>query len=229
LFIEQGGFMATLLQKFGGLEPDHDVIEIGCGCGCAALGLTSVLTGGSYKGLDIDALCIDSCKANRAFKRRDFSFEWMDVHSAQYNPGGAVRANEFEFPYADNSADLLFLTSVFTHMLPEDVRHYISEIARVLRPGGTLFFTTFLMDHGTEGDSINFPYELPDCRIHQRSVPERAVGYYRQWLVDTCAVHSLHEKRPPAMGNWRVCASDGDDPEAGFGQDVMVFELGNGG
>ena len=114
-------------------------------------------------------------------------------------------------------------------MLPDDVGHYIAEIARVLRPGGTLLFTTFLMDDGTDGDSINFPYELPGCRIHQRSVPERAVGYYRRWLVDACARNSLAEKQPPVLGNWRTCAADGDDPNAGFGQDVMVFELGHGG
>ena len=50
------------------------------------------------------------------------------------------------FPYEDNIFDFVVLNSVFTHMLPEDVAHYFSEIARVLRPGGRSFITYFLMD-----------------------------------------------------------------------------------
>ena len=41
--------------------------------------------------------------------------------------------------------DVAFLTSVFTHMLPEDVEHYLDELARVLKPGGRTLITWFLL------------------------------------------------------------------------------------
>ena len=47
-----------------------------------------------------------------------------------------TKASEYTFPYEDGEFDVVVLTSVFTHMLPDDVAHYLDEIARVLKPGG---------------------------------------------------------------------------------------------
>ena len=38
----------------------------------------------------------------------------------------------------------VFLTSVFTHMLPPEVRHYLREVRRVLRPQGRCLMTFLL-------------------------------------------------------------------------------------
>jgi SAM-dependent methyltransferase len=54
----------------------------------------------------------------------------------------------YEFPCEDRSQDLTFLYSVFTHMFPGDVARYLSEFSRVLRPGGCVLASMFIMDRG---------------------------------------------------------------------------------
>ena len=215
--------MLSLLEEHANIDPSCDILEIGCGCGCAAIAIADYLHGGTYRGLDIDRISIESCARNRAFQDKDFEFRWMDINSAQYNPTGIVNASEFVFPYDDASADVVFLTSVFTHMLPADVENYIREISRVLRPGGRLLFTAFLMDHGTDGASISFPFVFGSCRIHQQSVPERAVGYFHKSFEQICGEATLMPLKPPILGNWRTCSADGEDRELHFGQDVLVY------
>ena len=60
--------------------------------------------------------------------------------------GKNTRQRLTAFPCADNSFDLVFLTSVFTHMFAGDVENYLSEISRVLKPGGKCLITWFLLD-----------------------------------------------------------------------------------
>ena len=94
----------------------------------------------------------------------------------------------FEFPYPAEAFDLVFLTSVFTHMLPPEVRHYLSEIHRVLRPQGRCLMTFFLLneDSGRAGPpreanpnapSRTFAYEGDGYRYDVAESPEAAVGY----------------------------------------------------
>ena len=224
LFQEQGIFMAELLSKYASLKPNSDVVEIGCGCGCGAVGLSRVLNGGSYRGMDIDAKSIVACQKNSVFSGKNFQFSRMDLYSSQYNPVGKFKSSEFIFPYLDESADIVFLTSVFTHMLPLDVEHYIAEISRILRPGGVLLCTVFLMDLGDEGASISFPYDRGNHRLHQETIPERAVGYMYPFFRDICQSVGLHPRHEPVYGNWRSHVMDGNDKNISFGQDILVFE-----
>lgn len=224
LFFEQGKFMAGLLHKHAGLKTNSNVIEIGCGCGCAAIDLAGYLTDGSYKGMDIDIPSIRACKDNKVFGD-NFSFDRMDIFSAQYNPEGKFKASEYVFPYPDKSADIVFLTSVFTHMLPEDVANYLAEIGRVLKDGGVLLCTVFLMDEGHDGASLNFPFERVNCRLHQESIPERAVGYYFSFFKNECEKSNMFPSEGNLiLGNWRSQSKDGGDKKVSFGQDILVFQ-----
>ena len=62
------------------------------------------------------------------------------------NPKGRFRASECRFPWDDESFDFVLLTSVFTHMLPADREHYLSEIARVMSRGAKCVITHFILD-----------------------------------------------------------------------------------
>lgn len=223
LFNEQGKFMVGLLQNYAALKPSSDVVEIGCGCGCAAIGLANFLTAGSYRGMDIDIPSIHACKSNSIFGQ-NFVFDRMDIFSAQYNPEGKFQASEYIFPYADKSADVVFLTSVFTHMLPVDVARYLSEIGRVLKDGGILLCTVFLMDDGHDGASLSFPFDRGSYRLHQETIPERAVGYYYNFFQSECAKSKMipHGEKL-LLGNWRSQSKDGEDQKVNFGQDILVF------
>lgn len=224
LFGEQGGFMVGLLRDYAGLKVNSDVIEIGCGCGCAAIGLAKFIATGSYKGMDIDIPSIQACQSNSIFSKK-FVFDRMDIYSAQYNPSGKFKASEYTLPYENKSADIVFLTSVFTHMLPDDVARYLLEIGRVLKDGGVLLCTVFLMDDGHDGASLSFPFDKGTYRLHQETIPERAVGYYYSFFKEECEKSGMipyGEKL--LLGNWRSQSQDGGDQKINFGQDILVFQ-----
>jgi len=88
-------------------------------------------------------------------------------------PGGQINPKKFVFPYADSSFDLVFLTSVFTHMLPEDVKRYMEEISRVLKSGGRSVVTYFLVNPpSTEVEGIH-PLARAKSRYSAAGLPPR--------------------------------------------------------
>src|SRR3954454_3335822 len=60
--------------------------------------------------------------------------------------GTTAEGSEYVFPYPNATFDFVFLTSVFTHMLPTDMEHYVSEIVRVLKPNGRSLCTFLLLN-----------------------------------------------------------------------------------
>src|SRR5262249_38985285 len=131
----------------GALRPAEGVLEIGCGPGRMALPLTGYLAAdGRYVGVDVVARAIRWCQLHITPRHPNFTFLHADLFNRRYNPRGAIQARDYVFPFLDGSFDFVFLTSVFTHMDPEDARHYLHEIARLLQPTGRLFCTWFLLN-----------------------------------------------------------------------------------
>lgn len=182
-FTEAGQEFLKYFKDLCGLQPDHRVLDIGCGIGRMAVPLTSYLTTGSYEGLDIVPSGIRWCQQNITRKFPRFRFQVTNVYNKQYNPSGKCQPADYQLPFADQEFDLVFLSSVFTHMLPADLEHYIAEISRVLRPGGRCLFTFFLLDEEarrglTSGTSaLKFDYALPGCWTTDPVTPETAVAY----------------------------------------------------
>jgi SAM-dependent methyltransferase len=134
--------------ELGGLEPHHRVLDIGCGLGRMAVPLTRYLTtAGSYEGFDVARPEIDWCRRTIGSRHPNFQFRVIDVRNERYNPGGSAQPTAW--PFAGATFDFAFAASVFTHLRPDDASAYIAEAARVLRPGGTLFATFFLLDDET--------------------------------------------------------------------------------
>ena len=75
------------------------------------------------------------------------------------------------------------LSSTFTHMLPDEVPNYLSEIERVMKPGGRAMITFFLLNRQSlklieAGKSaIGFKYHFGVYRIKEKSTPETAIAY----------------------------------------------------
>lgn len=193
--------------KLAGLKPTDRVLDIGSGTGRMALPLTDFLTTGSYEGIDIVKESIDWC--NKAYRRRaGFNFHHADIFNQKYNPGGLVAGRDYSFPFPDNSFDFVFLTSVFTHMLPDDIDRYLAEIKRVLAPGGTVLMTAFLLNEQTWAligeQKARFTFAHPVGRYYANisHEPENATGYeeaeFRRMIhasgIEIAAVH---------YGSWR--------------------------
>jgi SAM-dependent methyltransferase len=138
--------------ELAGLEPQHRVLDVGCGVGRMAVPLMGYLSDrGTYDGFDVVSREVEWCEREITPRRPSFRFRLVDVHNARYNPTGTVAPAEFEWPYPDASFDLVLASSVFTHLRPDAADRYLGEAARVLRPGGALFATYFLLDELTRG------------------------------------------------------------------------------
>lgn len=135
------------LKELGDLHHTDKVLEVGCGIGRIAIPLTQFLSQGLYEGFDIVHQGIKWCQDIITPKYPNFHFHWVDIYNKTYNPNGRYQADSYHFPYSDGYFDFIFLTSVFTHMLPLDLQHYLDEISRVLKKGGTCFFTIFLINN----------------------------------------------------------------------------------
>lgn len=223
-FQREGSYIAELLARYANLGASSRVLEIGCGCGRTAIPLARTLTVGSFHGVDIDQVSIQACQRNSELQAKLFKFEWMDVFNREYNDGGSQPASSFRFPMTDDAYDIVFLVSVFTHMLPNDVANYIGEIARMLRPGGRCFFTTFLMDHGRSWQTMSFPYDFWEAMVYKHEFPEIAVGYRSDFFIEHFARHGMGLSGAPRAGTWR--GSDRVFPHTSFPQDILVFSKG---
>ena len=219
-FVRHGEKIKNLLIKHSDISSSKKVIEIGCGTGSAALALGSILDNSNYQGADIDRLSIEACLKNKQLMKREFQFDWIDIHHSFYNPQGSISSSSYRFPYDDKSADVVFLISVFTHMLPKEISHYIEEISRFLKPKGFCLFTTFLMDYGHDGD-MEFPFDHETYRLHQEEIPEKAVGYYQKFFNQVFKSVGLELIKKPILGNWRSSSEHSENP---FGQDVMIYQ-----
>jgi SAM-dependent methyltransferase len=178
------GFVRHFVIERAGLKPNGRVLDVGCGIGQKARPLTRYLdpTGG-YDGFDVVPEGIHWCQAHYA-AFGNFHFQLADIFNTHYNREGRWKADEYTFPYEPASFDVVFLSSVFTHLLPRAVENYLREISRVLVPGGRCAITFFLLNRESrrgieEGrNSIAFPHaESRQCRVADAASPETAVAY----------------------------------------------------
>jgi len=72
---------------------------------------------------------------------------------------------------------------VFTHMQMGPVRRYLTETARVLKPGGRLAFTAFALEPGREATEMFAfkPFDATSSAVDPQ-YPERAIGHRREVL-----------------------------------------------
>ncbi|HZJ70610.1 MAG TPA: class I SAM-dependent methyltransferase [Planctomycetota bacterium] len=186
--VENGRGTLHVCRRFGQLRPDGHVLDVGCGIGRLAIPLTRFLgPSGSYDGLDVIREMIEWSNAHIAPGRDQFRFHHLDVHNAFYNPGGTTRASEYRFPFPDASFTLAFLGSVFTHLLPPELERYLSEIARVLQPGGRCLISYFVLENGAlkrpEGKSSLLDFQREGAGYRTAfEVPEQGVAYEESYI-----------------------------------------------
>ncbi len=190
--------MLSLFRIVAGLDRGARVLDPGCGIGRIAYALAHYLNDdGRYEGFDVSAECIDLAKS--IFTGRDnFSFQQVDLYNKMYNPNGQIRSTDFKFPFADRSFDFIVLTSVFTHMLADDIRRYLAEISRTLDSDGRCFATFFAIDETARknmdaGIALQkITHRLSEhCYVESRSVPENAIAYDYSALSEMIAEAGL--------------------------------------
>lgn len=189
-FKKAGEQLLRQIESVYKINPDAKVLDVGCGIGRLAVPLTRKLNPeGTYDGFDIVKAGIDWCNKHIRSRYSNFNFKHIDLKNDLYNLKTAREAKSFVFPYNDNSFDLVVLTSVFTHMMPEDVDNYLSQIRRVLKPDGKCFVTFFLLNVDTiraieKRNYFNFPYKFNNYRLLDENVKEANIAYEEKYLMD---------------------------------------------
>lgn len=120
----QWHYEAPLLERLGGRTEGQRVLEIGCGRGVGTEIILRRFQAQSVSAFDLDPAFID--EARRRLAR---------YNSKQVRLGVADAA---AIPAQDNSFDAVFDFGVIHHV--PDWRAAVTEIRRVLKPGGRLFF-----------------------------------------------------------------------------------------
>lgn len=104
--------------------------------------------------------------------------------------------------------DFVILTSVFTHMLPHEVDRYLSEIGRVLKPGGKAFITFFLLNKVSRAyirlgaSGLDFKHEWNGCLVVDLKEPELAIAHDEQSVQALFEKHQLELQEPIYYGSW---------------------------
>lgn len=195
-------------QTLGRLKPHHRALDVGCGVGVMASRLTGFINAeGSYLGFDIVEPGIKWCKKHITSRFPNFQFLYADLYHEQYNPKGRLELLDWAFPAQDDEFDFICLKSVFTHMVPVHIQHYLAEIRRALKTGGRCLATLFLLNPQStqlirEGvSSLDIRHSVDDYFVLNPHLPELAVGIPEDSLLQWCKKHRLKivDKR---YGSW---------------------------
>jgi SAM-dependent methyltransferase len=100
------------------LHQCRSILDFGCGCGRVIRHLRHLPA--ELHGCDTNPIAVEWCDENLPFGRF------------------AVNGLESPLDYADESLDLIYALSVFTHLPLELQSRWMNELRRVLKPGGVL-------------------------------------------------------------------------------------------
>ena len=118
------GVAAPKLVRFAGVLSDSRVLDVACGTGVVAL--TAARSGAKVTGADLTPDLIARANENNKILGLDIDFHEADVE---------------DLPFQNESFDIVL--SQFGHMFAPRPNVAIKEMLRVLRPGGTIAFSSW--------------------------------------------------------------------------------------
>jgi SAM-dependent methyltransferase len=124
------GDLAAALEAIGRpLSSFTDILDFGCGCGRTLRWAHQLAPEARLYGSDIDAEAVAWTAENQPFATV------------------VVNGEQPPLPYSENSFDLVYAVSVFTHMTEELQDLWLKDLHRVLRPGGVALVTLHGYQH----------------------------------------------------------------------------------
>lgn len=115
---------APHLIRFAGIRPGMKLLDVACGTGVAAL--TAARDGAHVNGIDLTPELVARARDNAALMKLEASFDEGDAEA---------------LPFADATFDVV--VSQFGHMFAPRPDVTIAQMLRVLKPGGTIAFSTW--------------------------------------------------------------------------------------
>lgn len=180
------------------LKDFNNALDFGCGCGGTLRSFKDKPIGLNLYGTDIDAEAVEWCMKNLDFARFSVNGEFPPL------------------PYGDETFDLCWAVSVFTHIDEEHQYKWLSEIKRIMKPGGIVMASV----HGESSWK-----ELPSGIV--KKIKESGLfyivtgadkGVFPDWYQNTWHFRGYVEK------NWvRYFELLSYIPEGMSGQDLIVM------
>lgn len=130
-FAAQGDIQVAVLQHHG-LVDGMNVYDLGCGCGRTAQALSRSGWRGRYTGADVVP-------------------ELLNELSRQCPDYATTLTYTYTIAAPDDSLDMIFHWSVFTHLYPAEAYLYTADAFRALKPGGKMVFSFFEMEDPAHG------------------------------------------------------------------------------
>jgi len=220
-FSEIGQKYYHYIIKFCNVKENERVLDIGSGIGRVAIYFMDYLNeNGRYEGFDIVKKGVRWCNEKIGKHCPNFSFKHADIINKEYNKRGTIDARNFIFPYRNNRFDFVFASSVFTHMLPYALLHYLKEIHRVLRNGGRVLISCFILNEESKNHMSNseFNFKLVDEQygVMVEDNPEAAIAYEEKFIKKLFYKAGLNIIHPIHYGTWSGRETEVD------GQDIIV-------
>ncbi|HXG94844.1 MAG TPA: class I SAM-dependent methyltransferase [Blastocatellia bacterium] len=110
------------------IQPGHHILDIGCGTGSLVILIKQLYPDAITVGLDPDPKAL--ARAKRKAERAAVSIQFDEGFSD-------------ELPYGDASFDRVFSSFMFHHLEENEKEKTLSEVRRVLKPGGSLHLLDF--------------------------------------------------------------------------------------
>ena len=120
--------VAAEFVTFAKVRSGETVLDAGCGTGVVAI--TAARAGASAKGLDLTPVLLERARENAHIADVEVEFTEGDVEA---------------LPYGDATFDVVL--SQFGHMFAPRPEVALSEMLRVLKPGGRIAFATWPPEH----------------------------------------------------------------------------------
>jgi SAM-dependent methyltransferase len=181
------------------------ILDIGSGVGRLAIGLQKHPRDDfTYIGIDPDAQPIAWANEHLADEQEQYQFIHLDLHNARYNPHGEVRMDdEFRLPVADGSQDVIYLYSVFTHLVEPEARIYLREFSRLLRDSLSFVFLTVHAESDVQAAQIN-PAGYPPWPwyVGKNLGPLHRVRYDRKYFEEMVTEAGLKVIRMGHLDEW---------------------------
>lgn len=141
---ESGVFLIRNACASIGVEDlaDRDVLDVGCGTKFTQAFLNYRIPIRRYVGVDVYRSMIEFLRDNVRDPR--FEYHHVDVRNELYNPDAPPMTEDTDLGVGDQTFDVIWLFSVFTHLSPADYRVMLKVLRRYARPDGKLLFTVFI-------------------------------------------------------------------------------------
>jgi SAM-dependent methyltransferase len=200
LYLSIGESFWLHYMSTGAVNLKSTIVDIGCGCGRFAHHLRDFRYlderfTGQYIGVDIDPEMLHWCREH--FDVSHFQFLHSTDASRSYKQAGA--GDElYTIPIADRSVDFVFSRSLFTHLLEPELKNYLRESLRILKPGAHMVMSFFCLDYPppTYGGRHTFSHRMGNASVESLEVPEAAVAFTEEFMV--------HQTREVGFSNAEV-------------------------